>query len=203
MIQITEILKSAFEENGVISIDSSVDSTAAENAREAFLAADYDEISQTRRRYYSEVFEAKSALLPDGDEVYSSKFWRSRYLEGSDPIRTVVDDEILPIVEALTGYSIKSKDLRAYKMSKGGHFRIHQDAYAGKVGFIWYLSKGWKIDWGGLLITQGEDGPPTVVIPRWNQLVIMDHKYGRVPHTVTHVTEFAKEARMMLVGFLD
>jgi hypothetical protein len=45
-------------------------------------------------------------------------------------------------------------------------------------------------------------GVAEATIPQFNQLVIMDHKNGQVPHFVTPVTAFAQEPRYMLVGFL-
>jgi len=42
-----------------------------------------------------------------------------------------------------------------------------------------------------------------VTMPVFNQLVIMDHLGGQVPHCVTPVTQFAQEPRIMLVGFLQ
>jgi Rps23 Pro-64 3,4-dihydroxylase Tpa1-like proline 4-hydroxylase len=54
-----------------------------------------------------------------------------------------------------------------------------------------------------LLLTINEDQTASVTIPKFNQLVIMDHKYNQVPHSVTPVASFAGEPRIILVGFLQ
>jgi len=172
-------------------------------ARREFLNADYDKISQQRRGYYSRDFHEQSQFIPGHDEIYYSEFYRSNFLEGNPVIKECYTSYIKPLVEAHSGKQVKDADLRCYKMTEGGHFRVHKDTYKSDLGFVWYLSQEWKWDWGGLLLTINNNQTAEVTIPRFNQLVIMDHKYSQVPHTVTPVSAYAKEPRIMLVGFLE
>jgi Rps23 Pro-64 3,4-dihydroxylase Tpa1-like proline 4-hydroxylase len=171
--------------------------------RQEFLDADYDKISQERKGFYTRGFENLTPCMPSTSEIYYSEFHRSNFLENSTAITECFHTYIKPIIESRTCKTIEHVDLRCYKMTAGNHFRIHKDTYKADIGFIWYLSKEWKWDWGGLLLTINEDQTASVTIPKFNQLVIMDHKYNQVPHSVTPVADFAGEPRIILVGFLQ
>jgi Rps23 Pro-64 3,4-dihydroxylase Tpa1-like proline 4-hydroxylase len=177
--------------------------TQALLARQEFLNADYDRIQQERRGYYSRDFAEERPGIPGADEKYYSEFYRSNYLEGNAVIRDSFHSYIKPIIETHTNKQIIDAELKCYVMKEGGHFRIHKDAYRSDIGFIWYLSQNWKWDWGGLLLAVNDDDTATVTMPVFNQLVIMDHIGGQVPHCVTPITHFALEPRIMLVGFLQ
>jgi len=171
--------------------------------RQAFIDADYDEVIQKRRKKYTLEKDEKFQATPDPQEVFSAHYHRSRYLENSALIKKVYEEYILPVIIQRTNCVFLHHDLRCYKMTSGGHFRIHKDDYQSSFGFIWYLSKDWKWDWGGLLITVNEGLSANVYIPQFNNLVIIDHQEGQIPHFVSEVAIHALEPRLMLVGFLQ
>lgn len=183
-------------------IQSALPDSHALRARAEFERADYDRITQERRGYYGREFTDQLPFAPGNDEVYYSEFHRSNYLESNAVIRECYYSYIKPLIENIINKQILDADLRCYKMIEGGHFRVHKDAYISDTGFIWYLTKDWKWDWGGILMSIDKEGTAEATIPQFNQLVIMDHKNGQVPHFVTPVTAFAQEPRYMLVGFL-
>jgi len=183
-------------------IQSALPESYALQARTEFEQADYDRITQERKGYYGREFTDQMPFVPGTDEIYRSEFHRSNYLESNAVIRECYYSYIKPLVEEATGKLVHDADLRCYKMIEGGHFRVHKDAYISDTGFIWYLTKNWKWDWGGILMSIDNQGVAEATIPQFNQLVIMDHKNGQVPHFVTPVTAFAQEPRYMLVGFL-
>jgi len=188
---------------GYTVVSNLVETEQAENTRQAFLDADYDLIKQVRRGHFQRMFPNESATLPSHNEIYTAEFYRSSYLEKTDLIREVFRNSILPKVQEFSNYELNKYDLRAYKMSHNCHFRIHLDDYTAEVGFIWYLSKEWKWDWGGLLLAIDQNKQAKVFIPEWNQLIILDHASKQVPHCVTTVGPFTREPLMMLVGFLS
>ena len=188
--------------SGKIVIKNALSINTAHEIREAFLNADYDRITQERRGYYSKEFFDPIKEIPGHNEIYTAEFYRSKFLETSSLIIDVYEVHIKPIIEKNLNVVLKSHDLRVYKMLEGGHFRLHKDDYLSNFGFIWYLSREWKWDWGGLLLDIDSAGAAEVTIPEFNQLVIMNHKNGLIPHCVTPVTRHALEPRWMLVGFL-
>ncbi len=189
-----------FRDGGMTVIENALPAEAAEAARAQFLAAEYELVDQVRSHHYDHVFKTNSPYLPKGDEPYLARFRRARVLEQSEFLKKFYAAHIQPITDGLAGIRSTKSDLRAYRMVEGDHQRVHIDEYAGKVGFIYYMSKGWKWDWGGLLLT-GEGDGMLASIPKFNQLIVLNHGRQRPPHCVTPVTPFAREPRYMLIGF--
>jgi Rps23 Pro-64 3,4-dihydroxylase Tpa1-like proline 4-hydroxylase len=191
--------RSQFEQ-GMVIIENALPAQVAEAARAQFVAAEYELIDQVREGHYGHVFKTDSPYLPKADEPYLARFRRSRTLEASAFLAQFYDRHIKPVLDDLAGIHSTKVDLRAYRMIEGDHQRIHIDEYAGPVGFIYYMSQAWKWDWGGLLMTaRGED--MVASLPKFNQLIVLNHGTTRPPHMVTPVTPFAREPRYMLVGF--
>lgn len=190
-----------FQDTGMAIIEDALPPQVAANVRVLFQNAQYERIDQERAQHYEHVFRTDSPYLPKPGEPYLARFWRSSQLESNGDILRLHAEHIRPLLEELSGVKTEKADLRAYKMTKGDHFRVHIDAYAGPVGFIYYLSKSWKWDWGGILMTA--DGDEMIAsLPKYNQLIALNHGRSRPPHFVTPVAEFAGEPRLMLVGFM-
>lgn len=184
-------------------IQNALPSDIAIEIRNLFLAADYDQIKQYRRFKFSQEKDSKFLHTPNDDEVYTAEFSRSKFLETNIQIQNSYFNYLKPLIENYTNHKFSHHDLRCYRMDAGGHFRIHKDDYQSTFGFIWYLNKDWKWDWGGLLITLNTDSSPNVYIPEFNKLVILNHGDSQTPHFVTEIASHAKEPRLMLVGFLQ
>lgn len=186
----------------MIEISQAVPEIHANAARQMFLDAEYDLVTQQKKDQFAIEFPKYIPNIPTIDEIYYAKFYRSISLENNDVIKEIFQNYIQPQIEIYLKKSIKSLELRCYKMIEGCHFRMHKDSYKSDIGFIWYLSKDWKWDWGGLLLAVNEDNSASVALPEFNKLIIMDHKAKQLPHCVTRITSFAKDPRITLVGFL-
>jgi len=172
--------------------------------RDKFLTSNFDRVYQERDSQFSRQLNEKFKTLPNNDEVYTSFFCNSsNYLLSSEEIKDAVHNRIKPLVEQYAGRSLEVTVYKCYKMIKGGHFRLHIDEFLGDYSFILYLSKDWKWDWGGLLLTVQDEHNAKVTIPTFNKLVVMANTDNQGIHSVTPVTEYAKEPRLMLVGFLS
>lgn len=185
---------------GMASVDNAMLEETAMALRQAFIAATWEEVFQKRPQHYQHVFNTGYPEMPDTDETYLASFKRSRELEQHPLVTEVYDNQIKPGLQKLAGAQFDAIDLRAYKLIEGDFFRAHIDDYAGETGFIYYLCKTWKWDWGGILMTLHNE-QITPVLPRYNQLLILNHRHQRPPHFVTQVASYALEPRYMLVGF--
>src|SRR5258707_8023161 len=172
----TEIVDSRRHEfqQGMTIIADSLPLQVAESARAEFLAAEYERIDQVREKHYEHVFKTESPYFPKPGEPYLARFWRSRAMETGTFLPQFYATYIKPVLEDLSGVKSEKVDLRAYKMTEGDHQRVHIDEYAGPVGFIYYMSKDWKWDWGGLLMT-AQDEAMTASLPKFNQLIALNH----------------------------
>lgn len=148
--------------------------------------------------------------FPCKDEYYTAAWDSYDDCKGHPAIRTAIFNHILPKFEEITGIKHETYAdhtlnliLSLTKMPPGGHYRIHNDEYTCRYGFVWYLNKDWKWDWGGLLLTVNEIGCANVVRPVYNNLIFLEHaKNNNNWHCVTKVESFAKEPRMSIIGFI-
>lgn len=173
---------------------------AAETLRGLFLNARFDRVHQEYGGKYETEFKTDSGDLPKSGEIYSASFCKSKNLPMDPVLGAVYQRWIAPVVGVKFGSKASEATLYAYCMQAGDYFRVHVDGNSGPLGFILYLSKGWKWDWGGILMTM-VDGVMQPTLPRFNSLVLTDHS-KKPPHFVTPVAAYAREPRYMLVGFL-
>ena len=152
----------------------------AEKLRQAFIEAEFKQVHQKTDEY---------------DPEYSCRYQSSIRLANTAMFNDCAK-EIGRAFMAVSKAECNKASVRAYKMSEGDYFRTHDDARNGR-GFVYYLSKDWQWDWGGILMTQHQ-GHMIPVIPKFNHLVVVDFCS---PHFVTPVMPYAKEARYAVVGF--
>lgn len=190
----------AFHELGYTAIPNFVPEEIAHKVRSVFLHSDWDKVEQVRSTHFQHVFKTDIDCLPHDDEEYIARFSRAESIERRQRIRDIVGSLMVPALEKISGRKIAGFDIRALKMDAGDVMRTHIDDYAGDVGFIWYLCSRWVWDWGGILQCAVGDRVDSA-LPRFNQVVVVNHGQRRVPHWVTTIADYAKESRMMLVGF--
>ena len=152
----------------------------AESLRALFVGASYEKVTHVDKEPYEK----------DMGQVYSCRYDRSVELEKDPRFIEMVSSKVLPLLP-----DGKCR-FRAYRMVAGDYFRIHTDA---ETSFIYYLSKNWWIDWGGVLhaFQQGKVSP---FVPIFNALVTIKKS---APHFVSMVTEYAQEPRYAVTGFID
>ena len=159
----------------------------AEEVRGSFMRATWQRFDQAKPEYYR-----NNVVYPDmEDETYSAGGWVTDFLDVD--INAIFFRYIVPEMGINPDPKI-TVHLHGYRLGPGEHYRLHVDD-SGATGFIWYLSKNWKPDWGGLL---GETNEMKVTVPQFNKLVV---RKAATPHLVTAVERWAKEPRYMLVGF--
>lgn len=155
--------------------------------------------------YYDSMYRYDTRVgIPRPGETYTTNFDKSYYLSScqqSHDAANQIADLIDPMIEGDVVIDRSSISLLAYRLRPGGHLRVHNDKYGADIGFIWYLSREWKWDWGGLLISVKSDGTAEVEIPEFNKLVIINHS-ETVSHCVTSVETWAQDNRYMIVGLM-
>ncbi len=149
-----------------------------------FESGNYAQQAQHNHEYYG------------NGEMYLCRFKRTQKLEAEDEVFKKVLLELCKVM-VKAGLEVGNAEAFAYKMSEGDFFREHDDLTNG-TGFVYYLSRNWKWDWGGILIVE-ENGNHIAVTPKFNQLVVIP-KGAR--HFVTPVMGYAREPRYTMVGFI-
>lgn len=111
--------------------------------------------------------------------------------------------ETIAFVREVTGIAeIDFADAQATRYRPGCFLTEHDDAIDGKnrcAAYVLNLTRGWRADWGGLLMFVGEDGHvEEAYTPKFNALNIFS-----VPqrHCVSIVAPFAPFARLSVTGW--
>jgi Rps23 Pro-64 3,4-dihydroxylase Tpa1-like proline 4-hydroxylase len=111
--------------------------------------------------------------------------------------------EMLDLLEAITGQRGGFTDGFATAYGPGDFLTGHDDDVAGKnrlAAYVYGLTKGWRIEWGGLLLFHGpHERTVEGLAPRFNTLDLFS-----VPrqHSVTLVTPAAPHRRYTVTGWL-
>ena len=161
-------------------------------------------IIQKKPEHYSSLLKNYSKFLPDEDEIYLAKFYRSNKLRNNPYIKQSIQKFILPLFKKYLKYNIKSYEIRCHKLLKNNLFRLHFDDYAGAYAVTLNLNKTWKWDWGGILsIPAGKNEEKLYSIcPNWNSINILFSGKKFTPHFVTPVQFFAKSPRYSITIFI-
>lgn len=194
-----------FQEKGYVVIDDFLPEEIVNELNEMYVAQkEWEQIDQVRDRHYQHVFATKSKYLPKGDESYMARFGRSRDLEKNERLNEIYQKYFVPELKRYSQTELKAFDVRCYNLKPGDFYRSHIDDYAGAIGVVFYLNKKWIWDWGGLLHVNSYEGDADfidTIFPKFNRIVLLDHKKFKFPHFVSAVSEFAKEARFSIVSF--
>ena len=200
----------AFEELGFFVLDNFLPQEVANMLLEKFESYKcWNQVEQTREHYKKGgPFHCDSPLLPDESELYYNRTERTALLDKDPQWADIFKEYFVNRFESAFKCKITEPYILLQKYGKGSFSRIHTDDYRGEVrhvdiGFIYYLNRRWVWDWGGLLIicpdNKCED--MAAVVPKHNRISIVNHQ-KRPPHAVTPVTDWAKEVRYGLTGFI-
>jgi Rps23 Pro-64 3,4-dihydroxylase Tpa1-like proline 4-hydroxylase len=140
----------------------------------------------------------ESIRVPDAPEqrVGDDPLFRFARFMSSDPVRG--------FLRHVTGRKgIDFADAQATAYGPGHFLTAHDDEVPGKdrhAAYVFNLSPGWRIDWGGLLLFQGADGHVEQgFTPSFNALNLFT-----VPqrHSVSMVAPFTPNRRYSITGWL-
>ena len=163
-------------------------------------------INQKRNNHYKHVFSSSSKIMPDRNEKYYAKFYKSLNLASNAYINQNIDKFIFPILKKLK-IQFKKKDLRCHKFKSKNFLRSHFDHYNSSYAININLNKKWKADWGGLLcVFNGKNFDKLETLgPEWNSVNILYSKRNqkKSPHFVTSVESYARESRYSITIFLS
>jgi len=159
--------------------------------------------TQIRKGHYGHVFKTNNRFLPNDNETYSARFWRSEAIVNSPEVQKILKQYFKNQAMEWVGSDLKEFDVRAYRLNQGDHYRTHIDSYAGSVNFIYYLNMDWVWDWGGVLhiCSDKDEDYCQPIFPKFNRLVVLNNKAFHSPHFVSSISEFALCERYCIVIF--
>jgi hypothetical protein len=158
---------------------------------------------QMRGGHYSHVFESEFETLPKPNEPYLAKFSllaEPREISGLDD---AFQGYIAPMLKQATdGAARFALYPGAVRLRSGDVYRAHQDAYAGLVGYTYFLNEGWCWDYGGILtyVRDSFEGEP--VYPRSNRLLLRDER-RRQFHFLNTIEQHCDKEQYLILGWAD
>jgi hypothetical protein len=199
-------LANEYSENGFVIVDDFLPIKIAENLESLYLrrSNEWELNDQIRDQKYGKgkhgLFRTEAPYFPGEDEAYTAKFWWSKNL--GDGIKDVFDEYFKPVLKKFSRLQLTEYDVRCYKLDRGCHYRVHFDYWAANIGCIYYVNKKWVWDWGGILHVGLGDSVDSVtpIFPKFNRAIFLDHGGFRIPHFISHVTDYAQNPRFSLIS---
>lgn len=199
-------LAKEYSEKGFVIVDDFLPIEIADNLESLYLRGnnEWELNDQIRDQKYGKgkhgLFRTEAPYFPGEDEAYSAKFWWSKSL--GEEIKSVFDEYFKPALKEVSRLELSEFDVRCYKLDKGCHYRVHFDYWAANIGCIYYVNKKWVWDWGGILHVGLGDSVDSVtpIFPKFNRVIFVDHGGFRIPHFISHVTDYAQNPRLSLIS---
>jgi SM-20-related protein len=179
-------------DEGPLELDPEAKAALAPEAWAAIEAAAHLR-ARTEFQYRYEALRVPDAAEAEADGDPLDAF--ARFLAGPD---------MLGLLRAVTGAPVTSfTDGQATAYGPGDFLTAHDDDVPGKrrvAAYVFGLTPGWRLDWGGLLLFHGEmERSAEALAPRFNTLDLF-----AVPrsHSVSLVTPAAPHRRYAITGWL-
>ena len=162
----------------------------------------FEQISQKKKSHYSHVFKSSYNGMPSADEPYLAKYGLGKNPEKNKTFVDFWKKYLIPDLKKLTKNKAKYFLLpNIFKLKKGDFLRCHIDNYVGICGYTFYLNKGWKWDYGGILNLVLKDGASDQIFPFNNSIMFRNEK-KQLYHFLNEVPFYAKNHyQYLVVGF--
>lgn len=198
-----DLILKTYDDIGYVTIDDFLPEKQARQMLGWYEKASWELMDQVRPEHYKHVFAMNTSQLPGPDEAYKARFDRSKTLEQSGEFKALFQEHFAPTLKEISRLNLTTYDARCYRMAKGHFYRTHIDDYAGAIGLIYYINPRWCWDWGGLLHVVKDPATESidVIYPKFNRLVLLNHKRFRFPHFINEVSEYALTPRYTIVSF--
>lgn len=135
----------------------------------------------------------------------------STYVKGEDPqlflhhvFEWLNDPRTLDVIRTVTGIRTLLKANAQATLYQPGHFLTQHDDSGypeqhRRVAYVLNMTRGWRVEWGGLLQFLSADGDvEDVWVPRFNSLALFTVP---TPHVVSYVAPFAGQPRYAITGW--
>ena len=170
---------------------------------EQLLPLKFKEVKQIRDGHYSHIFHFEGDYFPNTNEIYSAKF---NHIEDNLITESILSNFKRKIVELIRKkYDDKYKYFSQpviVKLNKSCYYRLHTDAYAGKIGYTYFLNKKWVYDHGGLLNFINSDKTILPIMPISNRIIIRNEKEV-LPHFLSSIEQWSDLEQFIIIGWIN
>jgi len=158
---------------------------------------------QIRDGHYGHVFNSSNTQLPDENEAYMARFSILDNREKLPHLNTVFKEHLIPLLKLATNnlaqYALFPG---AVRLRSGDVYRTHQDAYAGIIGYSFFINRGWKWDYGGILTYVRDEDIGEPIFPKSNRLLLRNENFKHF-HFLNSIEQFALKDQYIVLGWAD
>jgi hypothetical protein len=198
---ITDINRIEFMEQGYTIIDNFLAQELHDELLIELDAANYEINYQFRHGYYQELLKSDNINNPDENEIYIAKFKKIKSLKEIQSLQKFFKQYIISIVKEISNNLVSySVFPTAVKLSSGDLYRVHHDAFHGEVGYSYFINRGWKWDYGGILTYIFEDLNGKPIFPKSNRLLLRNEKFKQF-HFLNSIESFATSEQYIVLGW--
>ena len=194
--------KNIFNKHGYIVIDNFLPADLHKKLKLELKTSTYNNNHQIRKEHYKHVFSSTKDTLPNSSESYIAKFSliETNQLES---LKKTFWDHLAPILKEASNYKAKHSLLpAAVRLRSGDVYRAHQDAYAGIVGFSFFINDGWCWDYGGILTYVREEFKAESIFPKSNRLLLRNETFKHF-HFLNTIEQYCTKEQYLLLGWAD
>jgi hypothetical protein len=199
--QITEINKIEFKDQGYTIIDNFLSQELHDELLNYFDTAKFEINYQLRHGYYEELLKSNNDNNPDENECYIAKFKKIKPNKEVNALQEFFKNNIIPITKEisnnLVNYSVFPTTV---KLSSGDLYRVHHDAFNGEVGYSFFINRGWKWDYGGILTYIFENLNAKPIFPKSNRLLLRNERFKQF-HFLNSIENFATSEQYIILGW--
>jgi hypothetical protein len=158
---------------------------------------------QIRAGHYGHVFHSPNTQLPDETEAYIARFSILDEREKLPYLNIVFKEYLIPLLKLATNnlaqYALFPN---AVRLRSGDVFRTHQDAYLGIIGYSFFINRGWKWDYGGILTYVRDEDIAEPIFPKSNRLLLRNESFKHF-HFLNTIEQFALNDQYIVLGWAD
>jgi hypothetical protein len=199
--RITEINYIEFKEQGYTIIDNFLSQELHDELLNQLDSAKFEINYQLRHGYYKDLLKSENINNPNEDECYIAKFKKIKSLKEINILQQFFKENIIPIMKEISNNTVNySVFPTAVKLSSGDLYRMHHDAFNGEVGYSFFINRGWKWDYGGILTYIFDELSAKPIFPKSNRLLLRNEKFRQF-HFLNSIENFATTDQYIILGW--
>lgn len=198
----TEEQQERFNEYGYIIIDDFLKGEDYAQILHELKYGSYGINLQVKPEHYAHVFKSEIKTLPNEAEQYVAKFSLMAEISKERGFDKLFYKYLIPTMKEACPQMKYALYPGAVRLKSGDVYRAHQDAYAGIIGYSYFVNDGWCWDYGGILTYVRDEYTSEMIYPKANRLLLRNEKFKHF-HFLNSIESFCAKEQYIILGWAD